>query len=216
MSDLDAPDCLARVKRELKRPSSDAAQDDTDLYQLLTEGCRKAQEILARHGFEHNAIWEQATTSDTITYSILYEPVGPMEARDGRTGRLLMIGPDGHSSTDLVWTGEAFLIPEARTKTFSNGLWIRYTPEHGVVNATTAPTLKPTRARLFAIYHAAHLWLDRGGFRDIDWIVAKKQEVLFGDGQGDTGIIGRKQPWQRETGGYSWHRSPDYIYPSGS
>lgn len=212
MAEFDAADCLAKLKRELRRPTSDAQVDDTDLYELLTEGARYAQQLLATHGFEQNAAWEEATTADSMTYTILYEPYGPLEVRSGRNGSSLVLGPDSDPSTDLVWQGTTFLVPNNETRTFANGLWVRYTKTHGVISASSAPTLKPTRARYMAIFKAAELWMDRGGYKDATVFSNKLHRLAFGDPSmpGDVGLVGGlKQSFMLSAHPPAWWHSSD-------
>lgn len=189
---------MARLKSELRRPTNDAQVVDTDLYDLLTEGCRHVQTVLAAHGFEQNAVWEQATTSDNKTYSLVGVPQAIIEVRDGRAGPVLTLGPDSSPNTDLVWQGQTFLVPNDQTRTFTNGLQVRYTPLHVQISASTAPTLLPSRARYLAVFKAAELWMDRGGYRDATVFSNKFARMAWGDPSipGDQGIIGAlKQPF---------------------
>lgn len=217
MTEFSSSDSLLRLRRELKRPTNDAGVDDTDLYQLLTEGMRYTQALMAKHGLTHNAGWEQATTSDTMTYTIASEPEGTYTLRDGRNGTLLVVGEDGDPGVDLVRSGLTFLVPNQLPRVFANGLWVYYTPEHGEVTTTAEPTLKPLRARLLGIYHAAELWYDRGGYRDSEVYAQKFQKLAFGSGlPGDVGLIpSKKQPFAVRNGPYFWWKSNDFIGGSG-
>lgn len=219
MAEYDSADCLARLRRELKRPTNDAASNDTDdLYALLTEGMRYVQAVFAAHGLEHNTVWEQAATADAgYTYTITGEPVGPLEVRNGRDGVVMILGPDSDPITDLVWEGSRFRSPDNTPLTATNGLWVRYTPEHPAVNAGTNPTLVPIRGRLAGIYRAAELWMDRGGYRDATVFANKGAKLLFGDPAvfGDVGLIGaRKQAFTRRPSAREWWRgNSHFTYP---
>lgn len=218
MADYDSADMLARLKRELKRPTSDPALDDTDLYQLLTRGLRYTQRLLAKHGLDQNATWELATTSDNQTYTITSEPAGGvLEVRHGRDGPVLVLGPDPDASTDLVWKGTTFIVPDGRTVPFANGIYVHYTPIHGAIDGGgNEPTLAPTEARDIAILHAAMLWFDRGGFRDTTWLDNKIHKLMFGNPAipGDVGIVGGlKQPFlgQPAKAQAWWRANPDFT-----
>jgi hypothetical protein len=207
---------LAKVKRELRRPAGDAQIDDADLYELLTEGCRYAQQLLAVHGFEQNAEWEQATTSDSKTYTIDGTPMGVIEARDGRNGTVLVLGPDSDPQTDLVWQGSTFLVPNNETRTFGSGLWVRYTPQHPAMSAAVQPTLSPSRARYLAVFKAAELWMDRGGYKDATVFSNKLHRMAFGDPSipGDVGLVSAmKQPFVVANSPPTWWRgNPNLTY----
>lgn len=220
MPEFDSSNCLARLRRELKRPTNDAASNNTDdLYELLTEGMRYVQGIMAAHGLDQNAISETATTADSgLTYTITGEPVGQVIARDGPSGITLILGPESDPATDLVWEGTTFRAPDAEPRLFTEGLIVRYTPEHPAMSASVEPTLTPIRGRLAAIYRAAELWMDRGGYRDATVFANKAAKVLFGDPQipGDIGIIGvRKQAFSRKSGAREWWRgNTHFTYPT--
>jgi len=212
MAEFDSADLLAKLKRELRRPTSDAQIDDTDLYELLTEGCRYTQALMAVHGFEQNASWELATTADNMTYTITQTPVGILEIRDGRSGPVLQLGPDSDPSTDLVWQGTTFLVPDNQTREFGNGLWVRYTAQHPAISASVEPTLLPARNRYLAIYKAAELWMDRGGYKDATVFSNKLHRMAFGDPSmpGDAGVISAmKQPFAISGSAPRWWTSGD-------
>lgn len=213
MAEYDSSAMLSLMKLEMKRPTNSPDVDDTILYQDLTEGLRWVSSILAKHGLEMNAVWEQATTSDNMTYTITTQPDVIVMLRDGRNGPFLMLGTDGDPHADLVWQGTTFLVPDNQTRAFGGGLQVRYIPQETAITASVQPTLQPARARLVAVYHAAEIFLGRGGYRDVSFLTAKKSAALFGDPNvpGDCGIIGsRKQafagPGQRGPGAM-WYKS---------
>lgn len=213
MAEFDSADLLQKLKNELRRPTNDAQVVDTDLYDLLTEGCRHVQVLMAAHGMEQNALWEQATTSDTKTYTITGTPQAILEVRDGRAGPLQRLGPDSDPNTNLVWQGTSFLVPNDQTRVYANGLWVRYTPLHVQISASVAPTLLPARARYLAVFKAAELWMDRGGYRDATVFSNKFGRMAWGDPSipGDQGLIGAmKQPFVITTSNSpDWWRSGD-------
>lgn len=213
MAEFDSADLLQKLKSELRRPTNDAQVVDSDLYDLLTEGCRHVQSLLAAHGLEQNAQWEQCTTTDSKTYSLTGTPRGTLEVRYGRAGPLLTLGPDSDPNTDLVWQGQTFLVPNDQTRTFTNGLWVRYTPLHVQISASVAPTLLPSRMRYLAVMKAAELWMDRGGYRDATVFSNKFGRMAWGDPSipGDQGMVGAlKQPFVISTSNApDWWRSAD-------
>lgn len=214
MAEFDSADLLSKLKNELRRPTADAQVVDSDLYDLLTEGLRHVQQLLAAHGFDQNAVWELATTSDQKTYSVTGEPMAIMEVRDGRNGVNMVLGPDSDPNTDLVWQGASFLVPNNETRTFVNGLYVRYTPTHVQISASVVPTLKPSRGRYLAVFKAAELWMDRGGYRDATVFSNKYHRMAFGnpDIPGDQGIVtAMKQPFVIAQSTPAWWRSnPDF------
>jgi hypothetical protein len=215
VAEWDIADLLLRLQRELKRPANAIDVDTATLYTDLTEGLRWTQTLLSAHGMDDNAIWEEATTSDNKVYSLTQQPQGKLEVRDGRNGRRLQLGADSDPSTDLVWQGLTFLVPDDRERTFGGGLWVRYTPEPAVIDGSgNEPTLMPKRARLLAVYKAAELWMDRGGYRDSAVYANKLQRAAFGDpsSPGDVGIItASKQPWSVMNTPPEWWHSADFT-----
>jgi hypothetical protein len=192
----DAADLLARSKRLLNRPTSDQGMTDADWYAFLTEGQAKWFEIIATHA--PHVLYgdpEQLTTADggeTYDFASTPFPGGHIEVRQSRSGPVLRIGQDWEASADFTWEGDKLRVPDGQSRTFSDGPFARYVAAPAVIDASTAPTLKPPAARLLIVYDAlAHAAVrmgthDPATFRDLE------QRAAWGDPRnpGDVGIIG--------------------------
>ena len=113
------------------------------------------------------------TTADlgyTYTFGLDAEgqpifPLGHVEIRESRTGRLLIPTADWGSG-DFVMEGDRIRIPGGRTKTFSTGPYARFVTPPTKINAATQPLLKPRDARILIVLRAAIMWANQGGLRD--------------------------------------------------
>lgn len=213
---------LAQFKAAIGEPTDTVAFTDEAAYQLITDGCRWVQRLLAQH--VPNAVRlapeELTTANDGVTYTFTYFPFGHLELRDGRDGVVLLPGTDWDRHSDVyILEGNRLRFPDNQARTFTDGLWARYVPEHGVVDANTAPTLMQPALRA-AIYHAAAEYADQGGAIDPEPYERRRDRELFGNPKtpGDLGLIHALKTQQFAQGtpatsgaGGRWWRSSDFT-----
>lgn len=193
MATWDTADLLQRCRDEAQEPSSGTTTTAAQWYTLLSNAQHRVYRLFAQHVPHVLAGAPTAMTSSDggYTYSVpsgAY-PIGLAEIRDGRNGPLLVPGADFSNVADFVWEGDAIRIPHGRTRTFANGLYIKYIVPPTVIDASTEPTLTPDWARILLVYDAVEEWAGQGSLRDPAMWAAKFAKAAFGDGV-DVGIIG--------------------------
>jgi hypothetical protein len=92
-------------------------------------------------------------------------PIGHVEVRESRTGRLLIPSTDWGSG-DFVMEGNKIRIPGNRTKLFSAGPYARFVSPPTKISAAVQPVIKPGSARILIVLRAAITWANQGGLRD--------------------------------------------------
>jgi hypothetical protein len=153
MATWDSSDLLARAKRRLNRPSTDAALGDADLYAFATEGQHHWMQQLALFVPETNyGAPELMTTGDGgYTYSVAYEPLY-MEVKKNRTASFPMVpGEEWDSGADFVQEGKTIRRPN--NQQFSEAPYARYVRAPAEIAAGTEPIMKPDYARILIVQY---------------------------------------------------------------
>lgn len=202
MAKFDTADLLSRCQLHSGRPSTDQAMTDTRWYSFLTEAQDHWTRVIASHYPEamYGAPVKMETDDSGATYRLPLSgsdevfPLGIAEVRASRNGRLLRIGAEFEENVDFTAEGTKLRVPHGKTRTFSDGPYIRYVAEPGVIDASTEPTLKPVFARILLVYHACWLWASRPPHAaDPEAFLALEQRAWNGahpDVEGDFGISG--------------------------
>lgn len=186
MADWDTADLLARCRDEAQEPESGTQTTDAQWYRLLTQAQHTVYRLFAEHVPHALATAPVAMTSADggATYTVPSDAfaLGYAEIRHGRTGPLLVPGADFSDVADFVWEGNQIRIPSGRTRTFGNGLYVKYIAPPGTINASTEPTLTPNWARILIVYDAVKEWAGQGDTRDPSRWAQKYREAAYGDG----------------------------------
>lgn len=175
----DSADLLRRCLFRSRRPDTDEEMTDSSggsyWYDLLTEAqsywydlfAATVPEVLygppvlmqtADAGYTY---YFGSPTADPKVY-----PIGHLEIRESRSGRVLIPGSDWQER-DFVMEGDHIRIPNGKQKTFTAGPYARFVTRPGAISATIQPTLQPPDARMLLVNRALILWAGQaGGMRD--------------------------------------------------
>jgi len=165
MANFDSPDILSRIKALLNRPSTDEAITDAQYYVMAGDAQRRVVSLLAFHAPEamYGAPTLLTTADSGATYTFGTDadganisPIGHIELRESKTGAMIPPASEWDIST-LAYLFESDKIrwPGQKTRTFADGPYARFVTMPGLLNASTAPTLKPLYARELIVYDAA-------------------------------------------------------------
>jgi hypothetical protein len=217
MAYLDSAFLLADLKALLKRPTVDEETTDAALYLLLTQAQLHWVRAIAAKLPELMMVTELITSGDSgLTFTLDYEPIGPVTIMHGLQGYPLTPGSYSDSHADYVPEGLTMRMVNGRARTFSNGLYARYVPTPGVIDGSTQPTLKPTSARVLLPPRAALIFASQGGLRDPSPYIAQEKALWEGTGPGDEGILGdlakQGNGYAVSSGARPWWRSSDLGY----
>ena len=99
------------------------------------------------------------STSDsgaTYTFGTDVSPIGHIELRESKTGAMIPPASEWDNTTQgYLFEAEKIRWPGQKTRTFADGPYCRYITMPGVLDGSTAPTLKPVYARELIVYDAA-------------------------------------------------------------
>lgn len=182
------------------RPATDADMTAAKWYALLTLGQQHWTNVLATHYPEaaYGAPVQLVSDDSGATYRLpLVDdaevfPMGLFELRARRNGPVLTVGAE-FDDVDFTLEGTKLRVPHGKTRTFSDGPWIRYAAPPGAIDEDTEPTLKPVQARPLIAYHALWLWASRPPQpADPGFFAAMEQKAWSGDPEipGDYGLEG--------------------------
>jgi hypothetical protein len=195
MAQYDSADLLSRCKALAQRPATDEDMSDAQWYIFLEEAQTYWIGQLAAHCPEvMYGAPELMTSSDGgYTYTVANYPLGHMEIRASRNGALLRPGPEWDDAADYTQEGQTIRIPGGRTRSFTDGPYARYVAVPGLLNASTAPVMKPAHMRLLLVPRACYIYAARGGYRDPTPFLQMEQKLWAGDPNlaGDTGYLGQ-------------------------
>lgn len=198
MAVWDTADLLARCKRDSGVPATTEFPDDTAWYQWLSDAQQDDLDLMATHCPESQYGAPQLlTTSDSgATYAFPANewPVGRIELRASRNGRLLVVGAEWDAGVDFVFEQNTLRVPGGKTKTYADGPYARYMSNKtdAVIDASTEPVLQPAWARRLTVLGAVARWARRGGRRDPRPFEAERQRIIWGPrGDGSDGLIAK-------------------------
>ena len=169
MAAFDAPDCLARLRFQIRRPTTDETLSDGQAYQLLTD----AQNILyddvavrSRNAFLTTPAL-MVTTDGGQTYGFGTDSNGYPQLPMAKVQLFYRLSdiPDGALIEGWDFLNEGAIVRRPNAGTFPSAPYWRGVPQPADISATSAPT-SPVSARLCLIYKAAELYTSLGSLRD--------------------------------------------------
>lgn len=168
MALFDSADILSRIKALLNRPTTDEVFSDAQLYQFAGDAQRRVVSLIAMHCPE--AMYGAPTllsTSDsgaTYTFGSGVSPIGHIELRESPTGAMIPPASSWDNTTlGYLFEAEKIRWPGQKTRTFADGPYCRFITMPGVLDGSTAPTLKPEFARELIVYDACERAAIRSG-----------------------------------------------------
>lgn len=201
------------------RPSTDESITDAQWYVALTEAqARTCQKLAFAHPEAMLSAPTLLTTADSgLTYTFGTDSGLPTNYTNisaegyivllaSKTGPEIPPGQDTDNSTDFfIFEDGKIRFPGQRARTFSDGPYARFITPTGVMDGSTAPTLKPVHLRRVLPYGACSLIATRMGEDPTPWEVqyenAWKEELLALKarfyGQGRAHMRGSGGPWWR-------------------
>lgn len=200
----DALDLYNKFRRYAQMSPEDEGTVQTDIDAYLTEA---EAEILGMISAivpesQYAAPVKMTTTDNGYTYSHASGwPMGSVEIRESRIGRLMIPGAEYDSSADFATEGATIRFPGNRPRTFTDGPYLRGSRvpmaiDSSLNDATHQPVVQPATARILIVYRALQKWANSGGLRDPRPYEAMESKAWAGDpSKGDYGILGmlRKQ-----------------------
>jgi hypothetical protein len=165
MAMYDSADLLARCKRLLPRPTSDEAISDADFYKFLGEAQQRVVGLFAFHCPEamYGAPTLLTTADSGATYTfgtdsatgLNVSPIGHIEIRESKTGAMIPPASEWDTTTlGYLFESDKIRFPGQKTRTFSDGPYARFITMPGLLDGSTAPTLKPAFARELLVFDA--------------------------------------------------------------
>ena len=160
MAIWDSADLLSRLGTLINRPSSDEALTTAVKYQALGDAQRRVVTLIAFHVPEMMygapTLLSTADSGATYTFGTDVTPIGHIELRESPTGAMIPPASEWDNTTQgYLFEAEKIRWPGQRTRTFANGPYCRFVTMPGVLDGSTAPTLKPVWARELLVYDAA-------------------------------------------------------------
>jgi len=218
----DSADLAERVRKRLKRPADDELCTLDERYQLLSEAQEEWVYTFASiiphalygapdklETFDGGETYVFGSAADDDTRRVF--PLGQVELKASRNGRILVPGQEGDPSADFVVDGDRIRFPGGKTRTFTDGPFARFITPPGVIDATHQPSLVPIEARKLLVERACQKWAETSGLADP--LVYEKAELRMWLGNppaGDYGMLGalRRQfahaGAEAEPGGSAW------------
>lgn len=195
MATWDSADLLARMKRYMRRPATDAAWADADLYALLTEAEADWKPILVAMdpGPMITAPTKLTSSDSGLTYNL---PSSThyihVELLDSLAGTPLIQGAFWDPAADYALEGTKVRMCRGTARTFADGPYIRGVTAPGNVDGSTASTILPEWHRVLILFDALERWASIAGQMDPAYFAALKQKSWMGDPNtpGDIGILG--------------------------
>jgi hypothetical protein len=217
VANYDSADLLDRLRQEADRPTSDADLTDAKAYRLLSDAQLDVTMMVAQH-IPHLMYGAPAlmTSADEKVYTLPGSPtpewIGPVEVYPALGQQPLIEGSFWDDAADFTREGPSTIrICGNRTRTFSDGPYVRYVAKPTVISASVEPTLYPVEARLAVVKFAAAKYARQGGFRsrtEIQEYQAEAMAILWGrDGIG--GVIPPYKQGAVDTGG----QNAPWYYP---
>ena len=195
MAQWDSAYCLAQCKTQAGVPSTTTFPADADWYNWLTSAQEEWYGRFCAIGLGH-ILMEAPTLISTSDGGETYDmpssayPAGGVQLYKAKDGRPLLHGAYWDTGADYVWEGNKIRFPRGKTKTYTNGPYVRYVIEPGVIASGTEPTLVPTRARKLLVFRACVYWASRGGYRNPQVYEKLEDDAWFGDpARGKLGLL---------------------------
>ena len=169
MAAFDSPDCLARLRFQIRRPATDETLTDPQAYQLLSDAQRMLYDDVATRS--RNAFLTtpalMTTTDGGATYVFGTDsngyPMLPM-AKVQLFYKLSDI-PTAPLVEGWDFLNEGATVRRPNAQTFPSAPYWRGVPQPADISALVNPTA-PVAARLCLIYKAAELYAGLGTLRD--------------------------------------------------
>ena len=165
MANFDSADLLSRTRALLNRPDTDEGLSDAQLYVLLGDAQRRLMTLLAFHAPESNygapTLLTTADSGTTYTFGTDADsanicPIGHIELRESKTGAMIPPASEWDVSTlAFLFNSDVIRWPGQKSRTFADGPYARFVTPPGLLNASTAPVLKPLYARQLIVYDGA-------------------------------------------------------------
>ena len=195
MATWDSDDLLARVKVYMRRPSSDTAWTDANLFSLLTEAEARWVPILAAHdpGPMLSAPVLLTSADSGLTYpfptALHYYHT---EITPSVTGQPLVEGPLHSLTADYALEGTKIRMCRNTERSFADGPYLRGIASPVAITTSAQSVIKPTHHRIVLVYDALERWASVGGQMDPAYFAGLLQKAVYGDPQnpGDIGILG--------------------------
>lgn len=164
MALYDSADLLARSQRLFNRPSTDEAMTSTEWYKFLGEAQQRVVGLLAFHAPESMygapTLLTSADSGATYTFGTDADganisPIGHIEIRESPTGAMIPPASEWDSTTlGYLFEADKIRFPGQKTRTFADGPYARFITMPGLLDGSTAPTLKPAFARELLVFDA--------------------------------------------------------------
>lgn len=159
MALYDSADLLSRTKNLFPRPTSDELITDPVRYQMLGDAQRRVVSLIAFHCPEMMygapTLLTTADSGATYTFGTGVTPIGHIELRESKTGAMIPPASEWDTTTTgYLFEAEKIRWPGQKTRTFADGPYCRFVTMPGVLDGSTAPTLKPEFARELLVYGA--------------------------------------------------------------
>lgn len=176
----DSANLLRKCNNEARRPNPDEETVEVDgvtssWYDLLSE----AQDYWVRRiaSTYPEALYGPPTRMISIDGGETYYfgcdangqkifPIGHVEIRQSRNGRVWVPGADWQSNRDFVLEGTQIRFPDGKKKTFADGPYARFITPPTQISAAVQPVLQPPSARKLLVLRAVIYWAGRGNLRD--------------------------------------------------
>jgi hypothetical protein len=183
MASLDSLDLLARLRFQLRRPTSDESLTDAQAYQLLTDAQAELIQDVTSAGAGMLLLNTPTlmTTSDNKVFTFGTDadglPIVPM----GKVGIYpsLSAVPDYPLMEGLEFLNEGKQIRIPNDRTYTGPLYWRGVSEPAPISATSAPTIGVPEGRRLLVWKAAELYATLGDLRDATTYAAKYQTGLL-------------------------------------
>lgn len=132
---------------------------------MLGDGQRRVVELIAVHCPEamYGAPTLLSTADSGATYTFGTDadganicPIGHIELRESKTGAMIPPASEWDISTlAFLFESDKIRWPGQKSRTFADGPYARFVTPPALLNASTAPVLKPLYARELVVYDAA-------------------------------------------------------------
>lgn len=169
MAAYDSVDLLARLRKQIRRPTADETLTDAQAYEALTDGQQALYEdVMVRAPEIMVGAPAAMTTADSKVFVFGTDANGDAIVPMGKVGiyTSLALVPDYPWSEGEDYLNEGSQIRIPNNTTFSGTLYWRGVVSPAPISAASAPTFKPASDRLLIVYWAAASYAGWGDLRD--------------------------------------------------